>query len=656
MKCYVTNTAHLKQITPVSQILCRSLSCSSGLHRASANRNDQIRWVSSFYYCSRSYSIANICFSARNPCGRHFSGAQTRRSLSHGSSSNKTSNPIHGSPAKPTQSTDLSTAAASSIAKSKQKPKRRKKPFSPINQIKQNHPKNSSSPTTTRLTRKQLLRLTAKQRANYKLQRIEEYKASRTYLDQARTNVRSNLKFLKGTAESNLKKNIQTIKRLFNGEEVWKEDVTVHETSKNIMEKNQESLEWGKLPNAIQSNFKHNVSTIQNWLHKITDGAIPSPNLSTSTSGSGSVATRIQQFHEMKAHQPLVMDNKWIAWNVLLALTPGFLVHLYCLSLQDEMKEYHARVEEKERERLQGPGASGRSSEGGMGLSSALVTEGGGFWDKVKIAVNDLFLADADEKVNHKGASADDVGRSEPSESITPADETATITQQNDNSATPTDCSDDKDATIDVLLQRIQALEKQVGITKQPDPQQTKHEAEPVSRSPIRNRRDDYMRSLWRKKDEENKEQSKNDADESSTLQMLTDIINNLRQFDSNVFIEWINIKCEELAKQLPFSIQVVEEKPNGEALPNTSEILSAEIPERDSKLLEEHITKTDIEAVDLEPSRGNEDDKPNLLHEDASESKRSRWIKWWSKLLLNRQRNKPVSEGQIKDNQDEEA
>ncbi len=44
------------------------------------------------------------------------------------------------------------------------------------------------------------------------------------------------------------------------------------------------------------------------------------------------------------------MDNKWIAWNVGLALLPGLMVHLYCLSKHNEMKEIVPMMEENGRD------------------------------------------------------------------------------------------------------------------------------------------------------------------------------------------------------------------------------------------------------------------------------------------------------------------
>ena len=386
---------------------------------------------------------------------------------------------------------------APTLLKRRNKSKRKNHSFSAIKQITINHPKNSNPPTYATLTRKQLLRLSQKQRANLKQYLRDEQKASQSYLDKARTNVRSNLKFLKGTAETNLKKNIRTMKRLFNGEEVWKENNTMkpskHTTNSTV---DFDSLQWSKLPTAIRTNIKNNVTTMQDWLHRVTDGVIPSPNMDTSSS---SVVTRLQKFHEMKQHQPLVMDNYWIAWNILLALLPGFMVHIYCLSKQDEMKEFYSELEKKERERISG-GVISESSSDGMGLSSVLVDEGGSVWDKVKMAINDLFLGGLDEKIHVvDGTDAGDLNLdtteiSSPSETVVSSQSTTASHQRTTThtSSGKVDFTSDKDMTIETLFKRIQVLEEQAGIKQHLSAQ---NETEQTNQSPLSKRRDNWMKS-----------------------------------------------------------------------------------------------------------------------------------------------------------------
>ena len=493
---------------------------------------------------------------------------------------------------------------ASPIAKIKRKSQRKKSHFSPMKHITINHPKNTSPPAQIPLTRKQLLQLSPKQRANLKQYLIEEEKASRTLLDEARTNVRSNLKYLKGTAESNLKKNIQTIKRLLRGEDIWKDEPAIESSKTNSK---QESLQWENLPNAIKTNFKKNASIAQNYLHKLTDGLIPSPSLTSETS-TGSVATRAQKFHEMKTHQPLVMDNNWIAWNILLALTPGFLIHLYCLSLQDEMKEFYGDMEKKERERLIGGG----ESSGGMGISSALITEGGGTWEKIKMAVNDLFFDGIDEKIQTVNAANDESKLDAAKEQS--VETTITVEAEND-----------KDATIETLLQRIKALEQRVGIQQQQQPEQTKQQ------SPMQKRRDERMIVAWKKQEEEKEHTQPNDNEQSFTLQSISDAITSLTEFNSESLKDSIIAKLAEFTQQLPFNIRMVEVHQSNGTVPDPS-IVADDSSDTDSAL----ILVDDTKKSDAEDSSNVDHNGNNVapISSKATVQTQSRWRRWWSSIF----------------------
>ena len=530
---------------------------------------------------------------------------------------------------------DLST---STLTNAKRKSRRRKKPFSPVHKITINHPKNSTPHTHAPLTRKQLLRLSQKQRANLKHHLIEEGKRSITYLDQARTNVRANLKFIKGSAESNLEKNIQTIKRLFNGEYVWK-DEAASEASKSADApgKKQESLQWENLPSAIQSNVKNNISTLQNWLHKVTDGAIPSPNIDNSASSS--IANRLQKFHEMKQNQPLVMDNKWIAWNVLLALMPGFMVHLVCLSMQDEMKEFYSELEKKEQERVLGSGVVAGDGTAGMGLSSALVSEGGSTWEKMKMAVNDLFFGGVDEKVRAvssqdiENESQDSTDRSMPNDQILSKEMTASINPNPEHIQSTG--SLDKEATIETLLQRIRALEKQVGIEQLSKENTAHNQIEHTKESPIRSRRDDYLRSQWQK--QTNKKDivphKEEEEEESFILQSIIENVKNwIQQLDTNSMIELANNKCAELANELPFSVRVVETQSKTEVLTenNAAAVVSEGHPVTESR---DESAQLNVKHVDTngDEVQSNKDDTSDI---DDESKTRSRWHNWWHVIL----------------------
>ncbi|KAL7432292.1 hypothetical protein ACHAXM_003039 [Skeletonema potamos] len=455
---------------------------------------------------------------------------------------------------------------------------RMKQSFSPLLQaITSTHPKNTNppynttSPTTNKLlTRKQLLRLTPKQRSNLQRHRLQQHKESMSYLQQARTNVRSNLNYLSDTAGSNLKKNIATIQRLFRGEkEVWNNEEETATNSKATstvvgklrqqqqpQQQQEVGLDWERLPSEMKLNVQSNIVTLQNWLHKATDGMIPSPSLvnhddGTSTSSS-SIATRVQQFHQAKQGDGLVMDRKWLAWNIALALSPGAIIGLYLYSMQDEMKEYYTKLEEQERVRILGPssasnlGGMNRGGGGGggggavkdkekgdesqqqhkssnekkgMGISSVFVLEGGGVFDKVKMAVNDLFLGGVEARVGQARGEAEDDEEDDDEDDTTKQQPTtsASIPANDDddsvNTSTANQSPSESDATLDptlkLLLQRIELLEKQLGIEsngsnlvseqeqRQRERQIDNHIKERKRQSPMQHRRDSSLATKW---------------------------------------------------------------------------------------------------------------------------------------------------------------
>ena len=547
------------------------------------------------------------------------------------------------------------TTATESITKRRRRSRTKKKSLSPLLQITSNHPKNSKPPycytstftkrsdTKLLLTRKQLLRLTPKQRSNLHKYRLQQYKDSMSYLQQARTNVRTNLNYLSDTAGSNFKKNMATIQRLFRGEEeVWKEQEPTaiamggskrQQKSSNHPLKPQhqeeDGIDWERLPSELKQNVQSNLVTVQNWLHKATDGMIPSPSLvntdgttATNTASSsrtgGSVATRVQQFHQAKQTSGLVMDRTWLTWNIALALSPGVLWGLYLYSLQDEMKEYYVKLEEQERARILGPSLAnygGRGGAGGvddkkrdestkqqqtssnnekkgMGISSALILEGGGVFDKVKMAVNDLFLGGVEERVGKARSDAEAEEDDDTTEqqsttlaSTQPAQgdsvNTSTANQQSPNESSEATL----DPTMKILLQRIESLEKQLGIenkeTNLTDEQEEQRQREQhtdnyikerTRQSPMQNRRDSSLATKWSEEEKRMKSSQKaavisNDESESTTdesrsitLWKFVQGVKSLLENDANSAREMIRQKIETL-EDLLVSTSMEEER-----------------------------------------------------------------------------------------------
>ena len=435
---------------------------------------------------------------------------------------------------------------------------------SPLTQITGNHPKtksfysqSSSSTTNTKnkkLTRKQILRLTPKQRQNLHLQRIAEYKHSRGYLQTARSNVRSNISYiqtniqqLRTTADTNLKRNVDTIQRIFKGEDVWKEKEG-YDRSKDI--------DWDKAPEEIKANIQSNLALTQNWLHKVTEGMIPSSSAATiegcavvpSTSPAGSIATRIQQFHELKQNADMPMDKLWITKNVAFALMPGTLLGAYLFYTEGEMKEYYKKLEEMERDKVMGVGRKGSGGGngngnggksggkdgggGGMSISSAFVTEGGTAWDRLKLTVNDLVFGGAQARIDEhrqmqKKAEEEGTGGDDTLSRQTAAESSSKTHHSGNNNNESTTRTLEKNTnednpTIQMLLDRIQALEKQqLGTTNnrgssddddltlsEEEQHQLNYANTRAKQSPIQNRRDDHLQKTWAKQEGEKEEKA----------------------------------------------------------------------------------------------------------------------------------------------------
>ncbi|KAL9182240.1 hypothetical protein ACHAXT_012892 [Thalassiosira profunda] len=452
--------------------------------------------------------------------------------------SNSSGRSSNGGNIKPDAGNDVDATTSSSTPST---PKRRRKAsahHSPLSQIKDNHPKSAAPPPNYRtLTRKQILRLTPKQRKNLYNQRRQDYEDSRSYLDQARTNARKNLKFLGDRADTNLKKNIATMKRLFKGEEVWNDVEKPSAKHEEGLADMARGIEWERAPAEIKANFLSNISKIQNWLHKTTDGMIPSSQYvgmhgEGDAAKAGSIATRVQQFHEMKQSQTLVMDNKWKAKQICIALLPGLLLQLYFQSKQEEMKAYYKRLEERERQKIVGLGASGdganasplagnEQQSGGMSMSTALITEGGSTWDKLKMTVSDLFLGGAQERIDrHQAKPSQAEQENAPNATSTesasnPKGETLdSKIDIADGTTTAEDSASVSDPTIQMLLERIQALEGQLGergtqttVEQRQKEHGLKYQLQRQHQSPIGNRRDDQLRKQWQQEASEREAQ-----------------------------------------------------------------------------------------------------------------------------------------------------
>ncbi|KAL7468033.1 hypothetical protein ACHAXS_008255 [Conticribra weissflogii] len=431
-------------------------------------------------------------------------------------------------------SSAVEEAHAGAPARSK---KRKSKSFSPLHQIALAHPKSTSIPLLRRshdldrkLTRKQILRLTPKQQQQLKKLRKDQYLQSQSFasrkLKEVRSNVRSNIQYIGSTIDTNFKRNVKTIQRIFQGEKVWEEEDRVetaqhHQLHKQHPKKKSNdpeeldlsNIDLERLPSELKANLKSNISTIQNLLHKATNGMIPSAayvNDPNNPETGGSIHTRLRKFHDIKTAESthLVMDTRWFVYNFLFALLPGTIVALVCLSVEDERKAFFAEMERMEREKVLGVKADygedvsgernggdddgcrggGRhaadggsvnaaQNEGSMDISSAIVMEGGSVFDKLGKAFNDLFLV---------GRSGQHPREDEPTQqSCAPCDVEPLGTPPKDNETRratklftsetmakrpdaeqgqSSNANDGDEINIAMLLERIQSLEKQFGV------------------------------------------------------------------------------------------------------------------------------------------------------------------------------------------------
>ena len=240
--------------------------------------------------------------------------------------------------------------------------------------------------------------------------------------------------------------------------------------------------------------MQRNLSSFRNWIHNVTDGRIPT---SSSTGGDGtggggggggSVATRMWAFHEMKqkGSGALVMDNWWIGKNVAVALLPGLLVHLYFWYLQDEMREYYSGAERMERERIMGAttvdadGDSPSNKDGEVGGSnegiySTLIPAGGGAWDRLRTVVEDLFLRGVERRISElkvaRGRATEDDDEASDQHATTPTHSPPNHPGIEISPSTgggrpipESSSSVDVDPDVRLLIERVEALKRQLGI------------------------------------------------------------------------------------------------------------------------------------------------------------------------------------------------
>ncbi len=488
--------------------------------------------------------------------------------------------------------------------------------------------------------------------------------------------MRFNLQYLKSNANTNLRKNIQTMKRLFNGEEVWKDHESVGTTitagsssssssSLPATRHNPEAadnklhihnIDWERLPSEILSNVKRNTTILSEWIHDVSGGKVPAfsrtppsdtSNTSSTSDGDdggdgGSIATRIRNFHILKRDDStLVMDRYWIAKNIFFALLPGLLLHVYFLSLQEEMAEYYGKIEQMERERIlgiEGKGSNGggtaisdippplknecvRDRETMMGISSALIPEGGKVWDKLKLAVNDLFLGGVQKRLDKDQAVVVENEESEKevegsfrcttghastgrsSVSTSPVNQLPQEAIPN-GTALVNDNNDGDDVTVNTLLERIRALEARIANSAVDDDEERqraqkeeehriKRQVERVKQSPIKNRRDNVLEAKWKSEEKNNDSSSdgqKEDVRSGNSFDVLVGVANSVWLTTAPYFESVMSSVSGKLSEIASLGLGMSSDSEASSMLPCTTD---------DDRLLAAHIDeKVKVSAV----------------------------------------------------------
>jgi len=193
----------------------------------------------------------------------------------------------------------------------------------------------------------------------------------------------------------------------------------------------------------------------------------------------------------------------------------------------------------------------GANNNGRMGISSALIMEGGSVIDKLKMAINDLFLGGRNEQhpledepiqqhLDPKGVGSPNESPNDDSRGTSKVSSPETTTKQTGTEQGKITNSNDRDeVNIAMLLERIQSLEKKLGqaprsnyhnstvantnITltekEKREEKRRKHEMEyeiqRLKQSPIQNRRDGELRTRWLNQMEEERKKKQEESDES---------------------------------------------------------------------------------------------------------------------------------------------
>jgi len=179
-----------------------------------------------------------------------------------------------------------------------------------------------------------------------------------------------------------------------------------------------------------------------------------------------------------------------------------------------------------------------------MGISSALIPEGGTIWDKLKLAVNDLFLGGVEKRLGKDQAAVEVEEKEESEKKVEGAFRGATVHASTGHSSVSTspvnqppqevipsaialvkDNNNGDDVTVHMLLERIRALEAHIANSaggedearqrrQREEEHQIKRQVERVKQSPIKNRRDNVLEAKWKIESKNNDHSSSNGKEE----------------------------------------------------------------------------------------------------------------------------------------------
>mmetsp|Transcript_30430 Transcript_30430/g.45402 ORF Transcript_30430/g.45402 Transcript_30430/m.45402 type:complete len:388 (-) Transcript_30430:248-1411(-) len=379
------------------------------------------------------------------------------------------------------------------------------------------------------------------------------------------------------------------------------------------------------------------------------------------------------------------MDRQWLAWNIALALLPGALIGIYLNSMQDEMKEYYAKLEEQERARILGPSSavsdgtkgdnnnsqrqeeqSNNKKKEGMGISSALILEGGGVFDKVKMAVNDLFLGGVEERVgkardvededddnNYDTTEQQQQQQHHQEEHSTTSTSTPTQHGESAIASTTNQSPSEAEATLDpamkLLLQRIESLEKQLGIEdkgsnhhlsssneqEQEQREQNGKHIKTSRQSPMQIRRDASLASKWSKEEQvkkprteaevvptNNHDESDSNVESSITLWKFVQGMKSLVNNDVNSVREMIREKIRTIEDLLVTNSKEDEVNEANAVV----EIIAKEVTV--DNISSEKVDVQEIEEVTSAASAA--ENTPNEMEDDQAEDTEVKGFRAW--------------------------